>query len=256
MLRRGIAGAVLCIWSAFSSSVKRETRSAARRSGDRFGSRYGELPGCWATAATPAIQSTAPANRFSINLESPAFSTVSLNAGSGTWHRSSGWRRPLPEQPRREFVQVAPPSQPFVRGSGRFVIHMLDAGLGQRFVEAVNAGIHTFRFLRSNADPDQLHPFVERRRIGEHTVVGGLRIERSTHAAAGSAEPADPGKLVQVTTRDLEGLHAAHGKTCHGAMLPVSESAERAVHGRNQVMDHNLFESARGERAPGLDRKS
>src|ERR1039458_2264415 len=82
MLSRGIAGAALCIWSAFSASVKRETRSAARRSGDRFGSRQGAWPGGWATAATPARQSTATANRFGFNLESPVFFTVSLNAAT------------------------------------------------------------------------------------------------------------------------------------------------------------------------------
>ena len=35
----GIAGAVLCICSTFSSSVIRETRSAARFSGDKAGLR-------------------------------------------------------------------------------------------------------------------------------------------------------------------------------------------------------------------------
>src|ERR1019366_6373657 len=39
-------------WSTFSSSVIRETRSTARRSGGKFGSRYGALPGCCADEMT------------------------------------------------------------------------------------------------------------------------------------------------------------------------------------------------------------
>src|SRR5215813_7489629 len=45
MLRRGSAGAVFCICRTFSSSVIRDTRSAARRSAGRSGLRYG-----WANA--------------------------------------------------------------------------------------------------------------------------------------------------------------------------------------------------------------
>ena len=51
---------------------------------------------------------------------------------------------------------------------------------------------------------------------------------------------------------DLERLHAAHREARHRAMFTVGERAERAVDGRDQVVDHHLLEGREDEteRAP------
>src|ERR1019366_4046506 len=65
-----MAGALFCICSTFSSSVMRETRSAARFSGDRMGSRYGALAGCCPKDAAHSARK-AIADKVDLNFQSP-----------------------------------------------------------------------------------------------------------------------------------------------------------------------------------------
>jgi hypothetical protein len=45
----------------------------------------------------------------------------------------------LPEEPRCEVVEAAPPRKPFVRRAGRLEIHIVNAGRGQSVAELLRS---------------------------------------------------------------------------------------------------------------------
>jgi hypothetical protein len=82
----------------------------------------------------------------------------------------------------------------------------------------------------SQADPDEVHPAVEGRGVGERAAkrrlgVGRLRAETD----ARTAEHPEPGERVQVPERDLAGLIAAHRQAGHRAVIAIGDRAERPV---------------------------
>jgi hypothetical protein len=70
---------VLCIWSTFSSSVRRETKSAARRCGDRSGSRKGTAPGGRALALALVKQSVTLSHERILMRLSPVLAKATEN---------------------------------------------------------------------------------------------------------------------------------------------------------------------------------
>ena len=65
-----MAGAEFCICRTFSSSVIRDTRSAARRSAGRSGFMKGSWPGAWPSSAEEAVNARKnPDNRIVVSTQ-------------------------------------------------------------------------------------------------------------------------------------------------------------------------------------------
>src|SRR5579862_489398 len=108
-------------------------------------------------------------------------------------------------------------------------------------MQILQSGLHPFRLVGSYADPQEMNPLRESRRIGHCSLVGGLRIELiiSRQEWIGrSAESAHVREQVEVIERHLEGLHAAHRKTSHGAVIAIGDGAEVFVYERYQRLRH------------------
>ena len=99
---------------------------------------------------------------------------------------------PPVEQSRCEVFQVAPPCLPLVIRSWRFIEDVLDIRFFQRRVQLAIPCAHSLRFLRADAEPEHMHFLRERRRIGEYTVVIGLRIEFPLAEHERPAAPLNP----------------------------------------------------------------
>src|ERR1039458_10251221 len=100
----------------------------------------------------------------------------------------------LSEEPRCEVVQAPPPCQPFVGRVRRLEVDVVNAGLSQCVAET----FCSLPFGRADAQEQHLHLFVKSGRIGERAPAGRFWIERSTPAAAATAESAQVRKLIEV----------------------------------------------------------
>src|SRR5436305_12012874 len=79
----------------------------------------------------------------------------------------------LPEQPWSEIVQAPAPRQPFVRGTRRFEIHVVNSRVGERVTKILGPGtLH-----RPDSQEQNFHLLVERAGIREHAIARRLRIE-------------------------------------------------------------------------------
>ena len=87
-------------------------------------------------------------------------------------------------------------------GARRLVIDVLDAQAVQRHVQVVDALVHAGRFVRADADVEQVIIVIQGSGIhlGVATVAG---------AAAGAAEAADPAEEFRMVQADGIGLETA-----------------------------------------------
>src|SRR5215469_8368958 len=94
---------------------------------------------------------------------------------------------------------------------------------------------HPLRLYRSDTHPEQVYFLGECRRIGKDTVVIGLGIHLavSEHAAR-STESTNVRKEIEMIQRDLERLHASHGKARHRAVIAVRNRSVCFVNEWNQ----------------------
>src|SRR5688572_32077027 len=84
--------------------------------------------------------------------------------------REQTQRSSFPEQPRCEVLQIAAPGLPFVIGTGRFPVHVLDARLVERLVQSTQARDESFPLGRADAEPQQMNFLGELGRVGEYSV--------------------------------------------------------------------------------------
>src|SRR5690606_567721 len=124
------------------------------------------------------------------------------------------------------------PCLPLVIGPFRLDVDVFDAGFLERAMEAPDTLAHPLGFCRSDAEPQYVDFLCERLRIREDAVVVDLRVELAIpkhERAAGTAEAADVRKQIEVVERDLEGLHPAHRKAGHRAIVPIGQRTEGFV---------------------------
>src|ERR1044071_7706065 len=101
---------------------------------------------------------------------------------------------------------------------------MLDVCFQQGRMQFLESCAHSLRLIGSNTEPEQMHFLGKRCWVSEHSVVVGLGIQfaipEHEHTTR-SAEASDVREEIQMTQRDLVGLHTSHRETCHGAMVAV-----------------------------------
>src|SRR5580658_8890069 len=108
-----------------------------------------------------------------------------------------------------------------MRGPGRLVKHMLDVRVIERSVQLSQPRLQPGRLLGADANPEQMYALGKGGRIGERAVEGCLWVEflvAEHHRAGSTAETADVREELEVIEGHLEGLHAAHRQSGHGAM--------------------------------------
>src|SRR5581483_11893826 len=97
----------------------------------------------------------------------------------------------------------------------RFKVNIVNAGLGQSLAEVLRAG----PFLGADTQEQHFDLLVECCRVLKVAPTGGFRVECPASPAAAATESADIRELVKVRKGGPKGLHATHGKACHGAVV-------------------------------------
>ena len=133
-------------------------------------------------------------------------------------------------------MQGAPPGKPLVAGSRRLVVYVLYAKAVQRYVEVIDALVHSGRLVGAYAYVQQVIVIVQRNRIH-------LRVATVAGAAAGAAESAYPAEQLRVVQANRIGLETAQGEAADGAVVAVRKGAEAGVEGGQGLLYGNFLKS-------------
>ena len=121
------------------------------------------------------------------------------------------------------------------------VVEVLDAQLVQGEMQVADTRVHLDRFVRADADVQQVVVLVQGLRI--HLAVAAV-----ARAPAGAAETTDPAEEFRMVQADGIGLETAQRQAADGTVIAVRQRAEAGVEGRDGLLDGHFLEGVEIER--------